>query len=182
MYRQISAACAIALAVAAPAAAQDTAGESPGAPKAAVGDFVDRNGAKAGTASLLETPHGVVVAVAVRGLQPGEHGIHIHAVGRCDPANGFKSAGDHWAHQGEAHGYSSPEGPHAGDMPNQFASNDGTLEAHIFQAGATLSPGDHSMMDADGVSIVVHEKADDYVSQPSGNSGDRVACAVIKLD
>lgn len=161
-------------AVAVLAAASPVAAEGPGTATAA---FVDHEGAAIGSATLTDTAEGVLIEIEIEGIAPGEHALHVHAVGKCDPADGFKSAGDHLAHAGQAHGYLHADGPHAGDMPNQFVPADGVLRAHVVDPEVTLS--DPGVNDADGAAIVVHAGPDDYKSQPSGASGDRIACAVI---
>jgi superoxide dismutase, Cu-Zn family len=150
---------------------------------AAHGDFVDATGRKVGRATLTQTPRGVLIVLDLTGLPPGEHGFHLHEVGKCEGATKFKTAGDHYAPQGRnEHGFHTTGGPHAGDMPNQFVAEGGRLRAHVLNERVTLVPGKVSLLDADGTSIVVHAAPDDYHTQPSGNSGDRIACAVIKKD
>lgn len=148
-----------------------------GAPHVAL---IDREGRQIGTAVFEQTPNGVMISVTARGLPPGEHGFHIHQTGRCDPSEGFASAGGHFAPAGHSHGFEVAGGPHAGDMPNQFVAGDGTLRAHVFNPRVTLREGENSLMDADGSALMIHAGADDYRSQPSGDAGDRLACAVIK--
>lgn len=143
--------------------------------------FVDATGKRLGTATLTQTPRGVLMVLDLSGLPPGEHGLHFHEVGKCEGATKFKSAGDHYAPQGRnEHGFHTTGGPHAGDMPNQFVGEDGGLRAHVLNERVTLVPGETSLLDADGTAIVIHAGADDYRTQPSGNSGDRIACGVIE--
>ena len=141
--------------------------------------FKDSKGKEIGSAALTQTPNGVLIDVDVSNLPEGEHAFHIHQVGRCDPADGFKSAGDHFAGRGHKHGFKTEGGPHAGDMMNQFVAGDGKLRAHVINTRVTLAGGDGALLDADGSSLVVHAKGDDYSSQPAGNAGDRIACAEI---
>lgn len=141
--------------------------------------FVDLEGNESGSATLSQNKGGVLVEVELRGLEPGEHGFHLHQVGQCDPADGFKSAGDHLALEGQEHGFMAAGGPHSGDMPNQFVGSDGVLKAHVLAPAIALQD-EATVFDADGTAIVVHAAPDDYSSQPSGNAGDRVACAVIE--
>jgi len=166
--RLAAATAAIALAAASPAAAQGATAKA---------SFVDHSGAMIGAATLTDTAEGVLIEVELKGVAPGEHALHIHAVGKCDPAGGFTSAGPHLSHEGEMHGYLHEKGPHAGDMPNQFVAADGVLRAHVVDPKVTLA--DAGITDADGAAIVVHAGADDYTSQPAGAAGDRVACGVI---
>lgn len=141
--------------------------------------IIDREGKQTGSLVLEETPNGVLISAAVTGLLPGEHGFHIHEKGICDPAEGFASAGGHYAPRSNQHGIKMAAGPHAGDMPNQFAGNDGALRATVLNGAVTLGKGFNSLMDADGSALVIHAGADDYVSAPSGDAGSRLACAVI---
>jgi superoxide dismutase, Cu-Zn family len=150
---------------------------------AARGEFLDAAGRKVGTATLTQSPRGVLIVLDLTGLPAGEHGFHLHEVGRCEAATKFKTAGDHYAPQGRnEHGFHTTGGPHAGDMPNQFVGDGGRLRAHVLNERVTLVPGKVSLLDQDGTSIVIHAAPDDYRTQPSGNSGDRIACAVIEKD
>jgi Cu-Zn family superoxide dismutase len=106
----------------------------------------------------------------------------VHGVGRCDGPD-FTSAGPHWNPAGKKHGMNNPEGPHAGDLPNIEVAANGTVVATLTLPGASLfappsAPG--ALLDADGASLVIHAAADDYLTDPSGNSGPRIACAVIR--
>jgi Cu-Zn family superoxide dismutase len=145
----------------------------------AIAKFVDINGRPAGTATFTSTRHGVLVDLKVTGLNEGPHGVHIHMSGNCDVKTRFTAAGPHFSFGPKAHGFMAPNGMHAGDMPNGYAAHDGTLEASFITNAFNLGNGKKSIFDHDGASIVVHAKADDYMTQPSGNSGDRVACGVI---
>ncbi|HEY4941479.1 MAG TPA: superoxide dismutase family protein [Rhizomicrobium sp.] len=146
----------------------------------AIAKLVGSDGAPAGTATFTATSHGVLIQFDLKGLSPGAHAIHIHTSGNCDPKVAFTSAGPHFSPEpNRMHGYLSPHGVHAGDLPNQFAASDGTLHASVISNAFSLGNGKKSIFDRDGASIVVHARADDYVSQPAGNAGDRVACGVI---
>ena len=145
------------------------------APAAASASMKDGKGKAVGTAQLTQTPHGVLIAVDLHGLKAGVHAIHLHAVGKCEGPD-FKSAGGHFNPANKQHGFMTPEGPHAGDMPNIDVPANGKLKAELLAADATLD----SLLDADGAALVVHAKADDYKSQPAGDAGDRVACGVIE--
>jgi superoxide dismutase, Cu-Zn family len=108
----------------------------------------------------------------------GEHAFHIHAVGKCEPP--FTTAGDHFNPGGKKHGLEAADGSHAGDMPNLHVPSNGDLSVEVVNPTMTLAKGrPNSVFDADGSSIVIHAKADDYKSDPAGNAGDRVACGVI---
>ncbi|HEV7593352.1 MAG TPA: superoxide dismutase family protein [Gemmatimonadaceae bacterium] len=142
----------------------------------------DINGAPIGTANLWQDPSGVVnVEIASLALPVGTHGIHFHEVGKCDGgATAFSTAGAHYNPLAKQHGLSNPLGPHAGDAPNIVVPAGGVAHVAFTTDRVTLTPGTISLFDADGSSIVVHANADDQVSQPSGNSGPRIACGVVR--
>lgn len=142
-------------------------------------NFVDNTGKSIGTATLTQTPTGLLVDLDVSAIPPGEHGFHVHMVGRCDGPD-FKSAGEHFAPRKRQHGMHTAGGPHAGDMPNQFVGADGKLRAQVLNTGLTLASGATSVFDRDGSTLILHAKADDHRSQPAGDSGDRIACAIIQ--
>lgn len=147
----------------------------------AVAHLAARNGEPAGTATFIATSHGVLIELDVKGLTPGPHAVHIHTSGNCDPKVAFTSAGPDLSFEPtKMHGFLAPHGPHAGDLPNEFAASDGTLRASVISNAISLGNGKKSIFDRDGASIIIHAKADDYVSQPAGNAGDRVACGVIE--
>jgi Cu-Zn family superoxide dismutase len=155
-----------------PAVAQD-------APTATT-TFMDVDGKEVGKATLLQTPAGVLIELEVRGLAPGIHAFHVHEKGICDGADKFNSAGGHYNVGGKQHGFLMTGGPHAGDMPNQFVGSDGILRAHIVNPNVTLGTGAGTLFGPDGTALIIHAKQDDYRSQPAGDAGDRVACAVVK--
>ena len=142
----------------------------------------DLNGAAIGTAELWQDPGGLVnVQIASLALPAGTHGIHFHAVGRCEGGTtAFSTAGGHFNPLGKQHGLSNPLGPHAGDAPNIVVPASGFAKVSFSTERVTLTPGTTSLFDADGSSIVVHANADDQVSQPAGNSGGRIACGVVR--
>lgn len=142
-------------------------------------DVVGLDGKKLGMVMLQETPAGVLVSADVKGIPAGEHGFHFHQKGLCETATKFDSSGGHFTGGDHQHGYMVATGPHGGDMPNQTVGKDGTLKTQILNTGVTLSPGAKSLLDADGSALVIHAGVDDYTSQPSGNAGGRIACAVI---
>jgi Cu-Zn family superoxide dismutase len=111
-------------------------------------------------------------------LTPGEHGLHFHQVPKCE-APDFKSAGPHFNPENKKHGFDSPEGHHEGDLKNFTVNADGKASGRFEVKGITLGDGAHSVLSNGSIAIVVHAKADDYKTDPSGNSGDRVACGVV---
>jgi len=110
-------------------------------------------------------------------VPPGEHAFHIHAFGKCEPQD-FKSAGPHFDPDQTRHGYLNPEWSHAGDMPNLHVPADGKLQVEILVPNVSLSD-EAPLLDAEGSALVIHAGADDYKTDPAGNSGDRIACGVI---
>lgn len=145
---------------------------------AAVAIFYDVKGQRIGTATLRQTEAGVVIRADVERLPPGEHAFHIHEKGRCNPEDGFKSAGGHYAPNDNPHGFPGRSAHHAGDMPNQTVSSNGELRVEVLNPHVAISRA--SLLDEDGSALIVHAKPDDYRSQPSGAAGDRIACAVIR--
>jgi Cu-Zn family superoxide dismutase len=136
-------------------------------------------GKDVGTATLTPTKGGVKVAVQVKDLPPGKHGIHIHSAGKCDPPD-FQTAGPHFNPAGKKHGLQNPEGPHAGDMPNLTVGKNGKGKGTFTAKGATLGEGAGSLFGPEGTALVVHANPDDEKTDPSGNSGGRVACGAIE--
>lgn len=171
------AASALCLACGAPGLAANTPAK---AGSLAMGTFATSTGAAAGTASVVAPADGnAVLRVKVSGLPAGVHGIHIHTVGKCDgPA--FTSAGGHLNPSGHQHGKDNPAGSHLGDLPNITVDGhgNGELAQALTVDAATLRA---QIGDADGAAVVVHADPDDYRTDPSGNSGARIACAVLKL-
>jgi superoxide dismutase, Cu-Zn family len=139
----------------------------------------DAEGKEVGTATFTPTAGGVKVQVRVAHLPPGNHGIHIHAMAKCEPPE-FKSAGGHFNPAGKKHGLHNPEGAHAGDMPNLTVGRNGEAKATITAKGATLGEGDGSLFGPDGTALVIHADPDDEKTDPAGNSGARIACGVIE--
>jgi Cu-Zn family superoxide dismutase len=137
--------------------------------------LVNASAQSIGTVRAWQTAGGVSFRISATGLPHGLHGLHVHAVGRCDPPD-FTSAGAHWNPAGKQHGMNNPAGPHAGDLPNVEVAANGVLNATVTLAGASMA----TLLDADGAALVIHASPDDYKTDPSGNSGARIACAVIR--
>ncbi len=146
----------------------------------AIAHLVARDGSATGTIAFSATSHGVLIEYDLKGLTPGAHAIHIHTSGNCDPKVAFTSAGPHFSPDPtKMHGYMAQHSPHPGDLPNEYAAADGTLHASTISNAFSLGNGKKSIFDRDGASIIVDARGDDYISQPAGNSGDRIACGVI---
>jgi Cu-Zn family superoxide dismutase len=147
-------------------------------PATATAELLDAQGQSVGTATLEEGESGVRIIAHFTGLPEGEHGFHIHETGVCT-APDFTSAGGHFNPTNKQHGLQNPQGPHAGDLDNIQAGSDGTASFTADNDRITLTDGPTSLFDADGSALVVHEGPDDGMTDPSGDSGSRIACGVI---
>ena len=161
-----------------PAVRSDSAAraDSTAAASAATAPMRDASGREIGTLTISEGAQGLSLSGRLTGLTPGEHGIHVHMVGQCTPP--FTTAGAHWNPTTRQHGSQNPQGPHVGDIPNLSVGSDSSATVQLNTAGGTLR-GTNGLLDTDGAAVVVHAKADDLKTDPSGNSGDRIACGVI---
>lgn len=160
----------IALVLLLAACGAQTEGPAPGARA----DLMDATGTRIGSATLFQQSDGVRIRVLATALSGGEHGFHVHEVGRCEAP--FSSAGGHVNPTARKHGFHNPEGPHAGDLVNLPAGTTSTNTIEMVAAGLTLE----NLFDADGSALVIHAGPDDYRSDPAGNSGDRIACGEIR--
>jgi len=140
--------------------------------------ILDRNGRTQAAADLIQVRQLIRVEIDAAGLRPGTYGAHIHATGSCN-APDFSSAGPHWNPTGKQHGADNPQGKHLGDLPNLEVDAQGRGLLIFAVENSSLEGGPNPLLDADGAAIVIHAKPDDYRTDPSGNSGDRIACGVI---
>ncbi len=169
MRRSVVAAMMVALCASSPGLAQDK--------QTATAIFSGPGGADVGKATLTAAKTGVLIEVEVSGLPANKWvAFHIHETGQCDAAHDHDSAGGHFNPAHAEHGFLAANGPHAGDMPNQYVGDDGILRAQVFNGMVTLD--DRNAIR--GRALIIHSDFDDYRSQPSGSSGKRLACAVIE--
>jgi Cu-Zn family superoxide dismutase len=147
-------------------------------PPGAQAELTDAQGSVLGKATFTQLPDGVLIRLKAANLPPGVHGFHIHERAECH-APGFTTAGGHFNPGGKAHGFKNPNGPHAGDLPNVTVGQDGTLDVSTLATGVTLKDGPNSLFKEGGTSLMIHAGPDDYMTDPAGNSGARIACGPI---
>ncbi len=147
-------------------------------PITATADLDDASGVRVGRAVFSQVPGGVQVIMHVEHLPAGAHGVHIHAIGACQPPD-FTSTGPHFNPEDKQHGLLNERGPHAGDLPNVTVSEDGTGRLESMDEHVTLGEGGNSLLDINGSAIVIHDRPDDFVTDPDGKTGARIACGVI---
>lgn len=140
--------------------------------------LADAGGAARGEVTATDQAGGIAIAVTATGLKPGIYGIHIHSVGKCEGPK-FESAGSHWNPTGKQHGTANPMGAHVGDLPNLTIGADGTGKIDFQVVSAAVASGANPLLDADGAAFMIHAKPDDYKTDPSGASGDRIVCGVF---
>lgn len=177
-----TASCLIASAAALAVAGCSTYGDDyPAAPPpyTATADLRDAYGRSTGTASAEQVGDDIRVRIQATNLPPGAHGAHIHMTGVCTPP-GYESAGGHWNPTGREHGKDNPEGMHLGDLANLLIGADGVGSMEFTIPNARVSGGAMAMLDQDGAAMVIHANPDDHRTDPSGNSGARVACGAFR--
>jgi Cu-Zn family superoxide dismutase len=152
----------------------DSTAALPAVPQMAMANLKTADGRDVGTVTATEMQDGINISVSATGLEPGDRGIHVHAAGKCDGPK-FETAGSHWNPAGAKHGLSNPQGAHSGDMPNLTVAGDGTGKMEYMIRDAGLA----EMLDADGAALVIHAGPDDQMTDPAGDSGDRIACGVF---
>jgi Cu-Zn family superoxide dismutase len=141
--------------------------------------LINSQGQKVGQATLTETPKGVKIVLQVENLSPGVHAFHIHEKGTCTTP-GFQNADGHFNPFGKQHGLKNPAGPHAGDLPNITVGPEGKAKVEVVANLVTLKEGQkNSLFQPGGTSLVIHAGPDDYVTNPAGNAGPRIACGTI---
>lgn len=137
----------------------------------------DARGADRGRVDIFVDGSGLRLELVARGFPAGTYGMHVHATGVCT-APDFNSAGPHWNPTGAQHGRNNPLGAHHGDLPNLVVEPEMIGRASLQIVGTRLT-GEGGMIDADGAAFVIHAGPDDMTTDPSGNSGARIACGVI---
>jgi len=143
--------------------------------------IIGEKGEPIGSVTIRGGANAVIARVIINagGLTPGWHGLHFHAVGDCSDPGKFALSKGHINHSEKKHGLLNTEGPDEGDLPNIFANADGSANAEVSSVAVRLS-GDKGLKSPTGSALVIHAAEDDHASQPIGNAGARVGCAVIK--
>ena len=157
---------------------QRAAASAAQSPAPASASIRNRAGLEVAAATATQVGDSIRLTLEATRMPQGTYGAHIHSSGRCD-APEFAGAGPHWNPTGQQHGKNNPAGMHKGDLPNLLVGTDGRGTLEIIVPGAMVAGGGMAMLDADGAAIVIHERPDDYRTDPSGNSGGRIACGVF---
>jgi Cu-Zn family superoxide dismutase len=141
-------------------------------------ELINNEGKIIGHVELRQGVHGVVLRIKASNLTPGAHGMHFHDVGSCDNLN-LNQGKNRMNSHGKLHGYFQPEGPAESDLPNLIVGEDGAAQAEIYSPMLLIKNGKPALLDGAGAALIVHEREDDYFTQPLGGAGDKVACGVI---
>lgn len=152
------------------------------AQESAKADMLNNKGESAGLIVVREGPEGLLLGIDLKGLPPGPHGFHVHAVGDCSDHDHFKKASGHVKDDDDnQHGLLNLQGPESGDLPNLIVHADGTVKAEIYAPDLEIGGDDKdNILDADGSAFMIHASPDDHTTQPIGGAGDRISCGVIK--
>jgi superoxide dismutase, Cu-Zn family len=143
--------------------------------------MVNDKGDSVGTVKFQEVSSGIKLTFNLKELPSGEHAVHIHDKGECKTPD-FKSSGKDLNPEDKEHGLLHPKGAHPGDLPNIIVKDDGTVKAELMAPNVTLKEGKQTLINKNGTSIVIHEKKDDGMTPPEGDSGDRIACGEISKE
>lgn len=143
--------------------------------------MINNQGSEVGVIDVTEGNEGVVLHVSLTGLPPGVHGFHIHDTGDCSDHEGFKMSGSHISEEGDTHGFLSEAGPEAGDLPNLHVPENGEVTVDFYAPDLEVNGYEATaLLDENGSAFLIHADPDDYMTQPIGGAGARIACGVIK--